>query len=402
MRILFAILILMLWSGNSLASSSIFGFGPNLIGSYQYQYSTSALGRGGYEMAYLDSINLNQMNFATWSFLSSTTISLNMRYQRMNIEAQNGQSQDDAKANFSGGFIAWPLIQRKLTLGIGLTPQSMSDLGVQIQNVGIGSSGIEKINASGTISEAKIVIALALNKNIGVAFVPSFSFGMIKDLIRIDFDDIAYGDVIIENRYRFSGFGFTGNAYLNMWDFLAVGAKIKIPSRLTVKTEQLSIVASRPYDNIRTITLPFDVTLGANLKLWGQWQVGADLVYQNWHNGYLVDGVALDNINDAFRLGVGIERGPEENRYTSYFKNVNIRGGAFLSQLNSSSKGEKIHEYGFSFGLGFPIVKNRNRIDMAFEFGQRGDLDLNFLRETFIRFNLSISTNELWFIQQER
>ena len=117
----------------------------------------------------------------------------------------------------------------------------------------------------------------------------------------------------------------------------------------------------------------------------------------------LLDNEALDNINDGFRIGVGIERSAsEEKKSVSYFKNINIRGGAFLSQLNSSSKGEKIHEYGLSFGLGLPIAMDQNRIDMAFEFGQRGELDLNFLREMFFRFNLSISANELWFVHQER
>ncbi len=395
-------LLTLLWAQAVFASSSIFGFGPNLIGTYQYQYSTSALGRGGYEMAYLDSVNLNQMNFATWAYLSRTTVTMNMSYQGMNIESQTGQSQFDSKANFNGGYIAWPLIQRKMTLGIGIAPLSVSDLGVQIQNVGIGASGIQTVNSSGTISEAKIVFAMALSKNMGFAIVPSFTFGMIKDQIRINFDDAAYGDVAIENRYQFSGFGVAGNAYLNFWDFLALGAKIKIPSHLTVKTEQLSIVAANPYDNTRSVTLPFDVVIGANLKLWGEWQLGGDLAYQNWHNGYLVDNRALDNINDGIRIGVGIERGPEEKKYTSYFKNINLRGGAFVSQLNSTSKGETINEYGLSFGLGFPIVKNQNRIDLAFEFGQRGDLGLNFLREMFFRFNFSLSTNELWFVQQER
>ena len=158
MRKTLLILLLFLLSGTVLGSSSIFGFGPNLIGSYQYQYSVAALGRGGYEMAYLDSVSLNQMNFATWSFLSRTTLTLNASYQGMNIESQTGQSQFDSKANFNGGFIAWPLIQRKLTLGIGLVPLSVSDLGVQLQNVGIGASGVQSVVSSGTISEAKIAL----------------------------------------------------------------------------------------------------------------------------------------------------------------------------------------------------------------------------------------------------
>jgi hypothetical protein len=402
MRKLSLFLLTLLWAQAVYASSSIFGFGPNLIGTYQYQYSTSALGRGGYEMAYMDSVNLNQMNFATWAYLSRTTVTINMSYQGMNIESQTGQSQFDSKANFNGGYIAWPLIQRKMTLGIGLAPLSVSDLGVQLQNVGVGAKGIQTVNSLGTISEAKIVFAMALSKNMGFAIVPSFTFGLIKDQIRINFDDAAYGDVAIENRYQFSGFGVAGNAYLNFWDFLALGAKIKIPSHLTVRTEQISIVAASPYENTRSVTLPFDVVIGANLKLWGEWQLGGDLAYQNWHNGYLVDNKALDNINDGIRIGVGIERGPEEKKYTSYFKNVNLRGGAFVSQLNSTSLGETINEYGLTFGLGFPIIKNQNRIDLAFEFGQRGDLGLNFLREMFFRFNFSLSTNELWFVQQER
>ncbi|GAG85107.1 unnamed protein product, partial [marine sediment metagenome] len=58
------------------SESSVFALAPFSIGEHHYPYSTAALGRGGFSMAFMDSVALNQMNYSLWAFLPQTTFSI--------------------------------------------------------------------------------------------------------------------------------------------------------------------------------------------------------------------------------------------------------------------------------------------------------------------------------------
>jgi hypothetical protein len=386
----------------AVASSSIFGFGPNLLGSYQYPYSTAALGRGGFSMAIVDTVGLNQANFATWAKLPLSTFVLNMEYQGLNISSASDRNIFLTEANFRGGYVAWPLIRRKMTLGVGLVPHLVGNLGIQVENVGIGAPAVQSVESSGTISEAKLIFALQLTRNLSVSVAPIFNFGVIKDQINIRYNDIAYGDISIENRYQAHGVNGQIGAYWEMGNWLAAGASFKLPVKLTVYSTQSSLSSEKTVDGFRDIQLPLDATAGAAIKFSRRFLIGIDVNYQDWKRGYEVDGRRISNMNNSMRVGTGFQRGPSQDLYASYFQKMTIRGGAFYGQMNATSNGNLIHEYGVTFGLGFPIRLNRNRFDISAEMGRRGDKSLNFIEELYFKLNFSISTNELWFVQQDR
>jgi hypothetical protein len=402
-RIIFTISFIAVLSIQSgFASSSIFGFGPNLLGSYQQPYSTAALGRGGFSMAIVDTVGLNQANFATWSKLPLSTFVLNMEYQGLNIASENDRNIFLTEANFRGGFVAWPLIKRKLTLGVGLVPHLVGSLGVQIDNVGVGAPAVQSVESNGTISEAKLVFAYQLTRNLAISVTPIFNFGVIKDQISIDYNDIAYGDINIENRYQAYGVNGQIGAYMEVGNWLAAGASFKLPARLTVYSTQNSQSSEKTVEGFRNVQLPLGITAGGAIKFSRRFLVGIDANYQDWERGYEVDGRRITNMNNSMRVGAGFERGPSQDLYASYFQKITIRGGAFYGQMNATSNGNLIHEYGVTFGLGFPIRLNRNRFDISAEMGRRGDKSLNFIEELYFKLNFSISTNELWFVQQDR
>ena len=399
--VILVIIILTVVSG-VFASSSIFGFGPNLLGSYQYPYSTAALGRGGFSMAIIDSVSLNQVNFATWSRLSFSTFSLNMEYQGLNISSASDRNIFLTEANFKGGFIAWPLIKKKLTLGIGLTPYVSANLGVQIDNIGIGAPATQTVESSGTISEAKLIFAYQLTKNLSFSVSPIFNFGIIKDQINIKYDNIAYGNISIENRYQAYGMSAEIGTYYELGKWLAAGARFKLPANLTIYTTQKAQTVEKTVEGYRDLKLPLSVTAGMAIKFSRRFLIGIDADYQDWKRGYELDGRRISNMHNSMRVGAGLERGPSKELYASYFQKMTLRAGAFYGQMNATANGNLIHEYGIALGLGFPIYLDRNRIDISAEAGRRGDKSLNFIEEMFYRVNFSISTNELWFVQQDR
>lgn len=386
----------------SRAGSSIYGFGPNSLGTYQYPYSTAALGRGGMAMAMVDSMSLNLTNFATWSRLSLTTFSLNMEYQGLNIKSGQGNELNLTDSNFKGGYVAWPLIQRKLTMGIGLSPVVSSDLGVKISNIGVGADATQTVESKGTISAAKIIFAYRLSDNFSISLAPNFNFGIITDQIKIRYNNIAYGNLNIENKYQVYGAGVELGALYDSDNWFALGARFKVPAKMTVYSTQKSLAVEKTIEEYRDLRLPLAAAAGIILRLGSRLRIGADIDFQNWKDGYQLDGKRIPGIQNSVRLGAGLERAPVKDRFASYFQKMTLRAGAFYAQLNNQANGNPVNEYGLTFGLGMPIIMNRSQFDISAEIGQRGEIDLNFIEEMFFRIGLSVTANELWFVQQDR
>jgi len=342
------------------------------------------------------------MNFATWTNLALTTFSLSMEYQGLNAKAETGRELFETDASFKGGYIAWPLIQRKLAIGIGIIPLVTSDFGLKIENVGIGAPATQSIQSKGTISDVKFVLAYRLSSNLSLSVAPTFNFGVVTDELRILYDDIAYGDILIKNRYQVHGFGVDIGAYYQMTSWLGTGLKVRTPTRLTVNTEQISQTVEKTLEGYNNIQLPLAITMGAVIKFSSRFLIGMDVDYQNWRDGYEVNDRRILSMQNSFRAGAGFQRGPSHDRFAPYFQRMTLRGGAFYGQLNKTSNGSQIHEYGLTFGVGLPIILNRNRVDISTEIGRRGDKSMNFIEEMYFKLNFSISTNELWFVQQDR
>jgi hypothetical protein len=385
------------------AESSVFALGMNSIGEHHYPYSTAALGRGGFSMAVIDSINLNQMNYALWTYLPRTTFALNFAYQGLKTESAYNQISS-VDGNFFGGFMAIPLIPKVAAFGFGILPKSFNNQGFIIQGLGIGAPATQTIKVKGTLSEVQLIGALAVNQNLSIGLYLYYNLGKINDNTKIDYNDPAYRDIVVENQYQFYGKAPSVgvSAFLLLTPRLSVGAQIKFPSVMTMYTQQISLSAEKKIDKYQTITFPLNSTVGFSYVPWERWLIGADVDYINWKSGYKFNGLAVNNMANNFRLGAGIERTPSRRRLASYTDRMNYRAGMFYGQLNFLANGQLVNEYGLSLGLGLPIRSGSSRIDLALQIGQRGDITVNGLSEKFFKLNMSFSANELWFMNEDR
>ena len=114
-RIVLLILVLSLPS-LSLGESSVFALVPRSIGEHHYPYSVSALGRGGFSMGFVDSVSLNQMNYSLWTHITRTTFTLNVGYQGLETKSPENKI-GSIDGNFLGGFLAIPIIKKKMAIG---------------------------------------------------------------------------------------------------------------------------------------------------------------------------------------------------------------------------------------------------------------------------------------------
>ena len=386
---------------NVSGGTSIFGFGSGLVGSFRYPYSVSALGRGGSEMGFIDSLSINQLNYALWTKLERTSISLNFRYIGIRTEFYDEHiTSNDGK--FMGGFITLPLMRKKLVLGVGLAPRLMSDIGIKITNVGPDERTVVKVQSKGNLSEATLVGSFSFISGLSFAVETGYDFGMITDKTAILFNRLAYSDIIIIDEYQMQGINYGLNCFYEISDKFNLGLKYKSTTDLTIHDERKSSNLPSSVKQTRTVSIPMLIAGGLTYKMGDLWQTGLDLVYQDWASSYRIDDQKVENVNDSYRLGLGFEKSPVERRFVPYIQEITWRGGMFFSRLNITSENNPVYEYGVTMGIGLPIRKNRSCINIAFEFGQRGSLESSNLKERFFGVALSLSSSEQWFVREKR
>lgn len=385
---------------NISAGTSIFGLAPNSLGSVSMNNSTAGIGRGGFELAYFDTLSLNNSNFAQWPFLTQTTINLNAGYKRLSTET-NSQSIVSSSGNFSGGFLAIPVVSKKLAFGIGLLPLILNDQSVTLNSIGVSADVNETLKSTGNITEGSFVGSYAISNNISVAGVFSYNFGLIEDNIILDYNTPGYSDILLNNKYRIYGSSFALHSFYKLNEKIYSGFRLKFPTKLNMKTEQNSINSIEQIIESKEIELPLKITYGMAYKFENQYIAGLDFDYQPWKDGYKIDGAKQDGFENSYRVSLGIEKMPIGRRFVPYHQRMYYRGGVHIGQLNIQSENSSVFEYGISLGVGLPILSPKDRIDFAVQYSRRGDLSTNVAAENILNFHISITAGSLWFVRED-
>jgi hypothetical protein len=136
----------------------------------------------------------------------------------------------------------------------------------------------------------------------------------------------------------------------------------------------------------------------------GGWLIGVDFTSQNWDQ-YRFYG-QKDSVKSNWELRMGGQFRPAAKR--NYLSNVAYRAG-FFTGPDYIKIGQKMTQYGFSFGLGLPVANYRSSyssanqatiINLALEYSKRGDNN-NLLRENMFRLSLGFSLSDFWFIKRK-
>jgi len=355
-------------------------------------------------MAVVDSVSLNQMNYSLWTYMPRTTFTIGASYQGLEAESSTNKISS-LDGSFLGGFLAVPIMKKKMAIGFGIQPKSINNQGFVIKDAGIGARATQTIQTKGTLSEVQFIAAYSPIPDLSLGFFAYYILGKISDNTTINYFDVSYSNINVFNEFHFYGngpsFGLSG--FLRLTPRMTIGARVKVPTKMTVYSKQASNTASTTVEQkYQEVTLPLNLTVGLAWQPFERFVMGGDIDYIDWKTGYLFNGLPLSNMNNSFRIGAGVEFKPSKRRLASYPNKMNYRAGVFYGQMNFLAGGQPVDEYGLSIGLGLPIIQGASRLDVALQAGKRGDIIINGLSEMFFRLNFSLSASELWFVRDGR
>ena len=393
------------------------------IGDFNQQNTISASGMGGLGITTSNAIEMNFSNPAANAALRFTTFALvgNTRF----LQVDDGQTKQASSAtNLSYLALGIP-ISKKSGIVVGLQPNS--SVGYAITE--------ELLDDSDEITEANI-----FNGNGGTnRFFGSFGYTVLDHLSLGIEGEYIFGKIdnnIINQRSGVT-FGTRNRLISNISGTglklgvlyqkeikknldLKVGASAKLSNTMDAKSEEY--MYSFSYNNLGK-EVPLD-TLVNNTDVIGKikrplsWNIGVGAGKNNvWFAG--IEYKAQDALNfdesifksntkihyiPSSKLSLGGFWTPKATSITSYWERVTYRAGLKIESpgISISSTGNptdftEINDFGISFGLGLPIGNQLSKVNLSFEYGNRGNTTSGLIKEKYFNLRLGLDLTDKWF-----
>ena len=406
---------------NSASPYSYFGIGENFDPVTVEQSSMGNIGA-----ALRDTYHLNFTNPAANADLKYATYAIGGSLTFLTLKETNG-SQSGNSTNLRYISLGLPIGKR---MGFSLGIQPFSSVGYALLNTQYNGSEIAEITrftGAGGTNRLYAGIGTYLFDGFSIGAEASFIFGSIENNVLNQKSGVPLATKQQEKiNLRGSQFKFGmqyGTQLKNKLEFNA-GASVTFGSDLSVKgTEQLYTLSfsGAGAEQIRdvlynkgitgAINMPLKTVFGIGLGKYNKWYVGIDQEYK--------EAISVTDEINSISQGFKYERGnrfslggyyiPKINSISSYWDRVTYRAGLRVEKLgvlvDGSGTGQNltsINDFGINLGFGLPLPKQISNVNLGFEYGQRGTINNNLVKENYFNVKLSLSLNSSeWFLKRK-
>ena len=150
------------------------------------------------------------------------------------------------------------------------------------------------------------------------------------------------------------------------------------------------------------ITLPatygFGIALSDSLK--NRYTITAEVELTNWES-YRQDFEDLSVYQNSFRVALGVRLKPNGENTRNVFRRSRYNFGGYYTNGHLNLDGIEVPSFGFTTGLEMPLnPPGSARLNLAFDFGQRGSIENQNVLENYAKVTLGFSFNNIWFIKR--
>lgn len=377
------------------------------VGLVHMRDGARAIGMGNASLAVADGLSVYHLNPATLAGIALTRLQTEFAYETADVRVNDttGRFRD---ATFNGMSLLLP-VKKGYSLALGLEPYSR--VAFTLNQLGTNANGgYEEIySGSGGIDQAYLALAGTLGSpeasppaaGLHYGVVADFYFGRIQRSWRVNFNNGELQSTEDEVGAYYRGFGYhAGLQWFNpRWQ---LGCAVRPPVDLDVET-RIEYLFGGKSEVIKTqATLPLWIGVGVGFQPNSKWQFAADYRVQRWRDVEPRKSLGA-TLTNSQQFGAGLEWVPSRNPLDNYLKRIAFRAGATFSRLPyQDPAGRDVAERVVTAGLGLPYRRGHSRLDVAIEYGKRGDLIDNPAEETIFRFSISASAAERWFVRGEQ
>lgn len=142
------------------------------------------------------------------------------------------------------------------------------------------------------------------------------------------------------------------------------------------------------------INIPISVGGGISFGKTDKFLIGADIEWQKWEDYRMLGN--NDSLKNSLQFVFGGMYTPDITS-SSFLKRTNYRAGIKLYQSYLELKNTQINDMSVNVGMGIPLRKSKNHINIGIEVGQFGTTNNNLIKMNYVKFQLGMQFYERWF-----
>ena len=402
---------------------SIFGVGDLASPGSAYNKTMGGVGIANRSHRFLNPLNPASVTARdSLSFMADYSL-----YQDNKIFRQGDSRSASNTFNISDCIISFP-IWKSSAMMIGIMPYSDTGYGygylVTDPDI-IGNTGNIAYTASGSGSLYQVFAAAGVTfwrrLSLGAEFI--YHFGKIEKKYYETFTDASYNGAsnghIIQLTAPAAKVGIQYEQPLGSKSSLTIGATYKTAAQLSGNIESYRYSTGTAASD----TLYYRSGVPGNVQLASEKGVGLcfryadkfmaefDYTRSDWRNTGIDTREGLTgNVNTAKggsvfnstlteSYRVGFEYVPNRSDIRYYYKKIAYRAGAYWKKDYFMLDGSPVNAYGITFGATLPVFRFYNGITVGIDFGQRGSIKNNMIRETYCNFSVGFNLHDIWFVK---
>jgi hypothetical protein len=362
-----------------------------------------------------DSIHLNLQNPASYSSLKLTTLTVGASFNSVRYNSFEGNEKAQ-RTTLDYLAVGLP-VTKKIGVAFGLVP--FTSVGYRVKTID-SESVIRKYSGKGGLNKAFIGAGYKINSNFNVGVDMQYNFGEIETIGVKYIPDIQFGSREANNT-DFTGLSFNfGAMYKTKVNkkYDVFGSLSYMPeSNLKLRNQRIFSLIEYvdDYDpgvllpvqelggisDSRTLKMPSRFTIGAGFGQERKWLIGTEVTLQQSGSfGNRFSDISTATFENGIKYSFGGYYIPNYASFSSYFNKITYRAGFRYENTGLVVNSEKIRDYAFTAGFGFPLGGTFSNLNVGAELGRKGTAKANLIEENYLNVILSLSLNDQWFVKR--
>lgn len=381
------------------------------VGEVKFKGAAETRAMGGVSV-FQDSIHINLDNPAGYAGLRLTTFSVGGSVNNARLNAYQQETEKAQRTTLDYISVGIPA-GKKMAFGFGLVPYS--SIGYKVRNQD-AQGIIRKHSGSGGMNKVYGSMAYRINAKFHVGLEAAFNFGSIETIGIKYVPEVQFGTEEV-NSSTLSGASFNlGAMYKSKfkgYDWYASGTYTPRTNLRFSNQRRLGLIEYvedytpgfiqllNAQNSEVTVKMPGKISAGVGFGKERKWLVGTEVALtQNTGFGNRFTDITNATYENGFVYRLGGYWIPNYNAFSNYFKKVVYRAGFRYDQTGLVVNNEKIKDYAYTMGFGFPVGGTFSNINVGLEYGRKGTAKALLVEENYFNVVLSLSLNDQWFIKR--
>ena len=382
---------------------------------------------GGLDQAMRYSTWINYNNPASYSAFELTTFQSGVKIG--SIEQSTSQIKQKVRTGYMTSLAFGIPLKRNWAISFGLLPyssvgynlsnESTSPIGEQLTYIYKGNGGLNRVYLGTAINPFSSLSDSSWLKGFSIGTNLSYLFGNLNYERRVIFTNAStnyyYNTLDVKvydlNDY-YLDYGLQYKTKLSKKWLMIVGATFTPQKNIKGNYSGLTqnFYSSNDFDYGRDTVNLFDnvsgktvlpARMGAGLMLSysDKLALGFDYKTQDWSK-YEAFGVK-DSLKRSNSFSLGAQYIPNPASGRGFWQHMQYRAGINFVQTNLEIRGTQLSQQSVNLGAGIPIIKSLSTLNISLQYGTRGKVENNLMKEKFYLINVGLSFNDKWFIKRK-